>query len=56
MGSSPNNGLPPSILLSRRVIKNIEEHQRTVLDNYAEGMDRGMNTSPAPSSDETRMR
>ena len=30
----------------------MEEHQRTVLNSYAEGMDRGMNTSPVPSSDE----
>ena len=29
----------------------MEEHQRTVLDSYAEGTDRGMNTSPVPSSD-----
>ena len=44
MGSSPNTALSPSIPLSRRVINEIEEHQRTVLDNYAEGMDREMNT------------
>ena len=46
MGSSPNTALSPSIPLTRRVINEIEEHQRTVLDSYAEGMDRGMNTSP----------
>ena len=52
MGSLPNTALSPSIPLSRRLINDIEEHQRTVLNSYAEGMDRGMNTSPAPSSDE----
>ena len=40
MGSSPNTALSPSIPLARRVINEIEEHQRTVLDNYAEGIDR----------------
>ena len=52
MGSSPNTALSPSIPLARRVINDIEEHQRTVLDSYAEGMDREMNTSPVLSSDE----
>ena len=42
----------PSLPLSRRVINDIEEHQRQVLDSYVEGMDRGMNTSPVQSSDE----
>ena len=51
MGSSPNTALSPSIPLSRRVIYEIEEHQRTVLDSCAEGMDRGMNTSPVQFSD-----
>ena len=40
MGSSPNPALSHSIPLARRVINEIEEHQRTVLDSYAEGMDR----------------
>ena len=40
MGSSPNTALSPSIPLARRVFNEIEEHQRTVLDSYAEGMDR----------------
>ena len=40
------------IPLSRRVINNIEEHQRRVLDSYVEGMNRGMNTSPVQSLDE----
>ena len=51
MGLSPNTALSPSIPLARRVINEIEEHQRTVLDSYAEGMDREMNTSPVLSSD-----
>ena len=37
---------------SRRVISDIEEHQRQVLDSYVEGMDRGMNTLPVQSSDD----
>ena len=40
MGSSPNTALSPSIPLTRRVINEIEEHQRTVLDSYAEGKER----------------
>ena len=52
MGSSPNTALSPSIPLARRVINEIEEHQRTVLDSYAEGMDREMNTLPVLSLDE----
>ena len=44
MGSSPNTALSPSIPFARRVINEIEEHQRTVLDSYTEGMNRGMNT------------
>ena len=52
MRSSPNTAFSPSISLARRVINEIEEHQRTVLDSYAEGMDRETNTSPILSSDE----
>ena len=55
MGSSPNTDLSPSIPLTRRVINEIEEHQRTVLDSYAEGMDREMNTSPVLSSHEQQV-
>ena len=55
MGSSPNTALSPSIPLTRRVINNIEEHQRTVLDSYVGGMDRGMNTSPVLSLDEQQV-
>ena len=56
MGSSPNTALSPSIPLTRRVINKIEEHQRTVLDSYADGMDRGMNTSSVLSSDEQQVK
>ena len=52
MGSSLNTVLSPSIPLARRIINEIEEHQRTVRDSYAEGMDREMNTSPILSLDE----
>ena len=53
MGSSLNTALSPS--LARRVINEIEEHQRTVLDSYTEGMDREMNTSPVLSLDEQQV-
>ena len=53
MGSSPNTASSPSIPLA--TINEIEEHQRTVLDSYAEGMDRRMNTSPVLSSDEQQV-
>ena len=52
MGTSINTAISPSIPLSRRVINDIEKHQRRVLDSYVEGMNRGMNTSPVQSSDE----
>ena len=55
MGSSPDTALSPSIPLARRVINEIEEHQRTVLDSYAEGTDREINTSPVLSSDEQQV-
>ena len=55
MGSSPNTALSPSIPLARRVINDIEEHQRTVLDSYVDGMDRGTNTSPVLSLDEQQV-
>ena len=56
MGSSPNTTLSPSIPLTGRAINEIEEHQRTVLDSYTEGMDREMNTSPVLSSDEQQVK
>ena len=52
MGTSINTAILPPIPLSRRVINDIEEHQRRVLDSYVEGMNRGMNTSPVQTSDE----
>ena len=52
MGSSLNTAIMPSVPLSIRVINNIEEHQRQVLNSYVDGMDRGMNTSPVQSLDE----
>ena len=55
MGSSPNTALSPSIPLARRVINDIEEHQRAVLDSYVEAMDRGTNTSPVLSLDEQQV-
>ena len=55
MGSSPNTALSPSIPLVRRVINEIEEHQRTVPDSYTEGMDRETNKSPVLSSDEQQV-
>ena len=56
MGSPPNTASSPSIPLSRRVINDIEEYQRTVLNSYVEGMDRGTNTSPVSSSDEQQVK
>ena len=56
MGSSPNTALSPSIPLMRRVITDIEEHQRTVLDSYVDSMDRGTNTSPVLSSGEQQVK
>ena len=56
IGSLPNTALSPFIPLARRVINEIEEHQRTVLDSYAEGMDRETNTSPVLSSDEQEVK
>ena len=55
MESSPNTALSPSIPLTRRVINKIEEHQRTVLNSYAEGVDRETNTSPVLSLDEQQI-
>ena len=52
MGTSINTAILHPIPLSRRVINDIEEHQRRVLNSYVEGMHRWMNTSPVQSSDE----
>ena len=52
MGTSINTAISPSIPLSRRVINDIEEHQRRVLESYVEGANRGTNTSPVQTLDE----
>ena len=52
MGTSLNIAISPSIPLSRRVINDIEEHEKRVLDSYVEGTNRGTNTSPVQSLDE----
>ena len=51
-GTSINTAISPPIPLSRRVINDVEEHQRRVLNSYAEGMNRGMNTSSIQSQEE----
>ena len=52
MGTSINTAIFPPIPLSRRVINDIEEHQRRVLNSYIEGTNGGMNTSPVQTLDE----
>ena len=52
MGTSINTSISPSIPFSRRVIIDIEEHQRKVLEDSVEGINRGTYTSPVPDSDE----
>ena len=52
MGTSINTAISPPIPLSRRVINDIEEHQRRVLDRYIEGTNNGINTSSVQTSDE----
>ena len=52
MVTSINTAIFPSIPLSRRVINDIEEHQRRVLESYVEGTNRGTNTSPVQTLDE----
>ena len=52
MGTSINTAISPSIFFSRRVINDIEEHQRRVLNSYAEGTNRGTNTSPVQNLDD----
>ena len=52
MGTSINTAISPPIPLSRRVINDIGEHQRRVLNRYVEGTNRGMNTSPVQTLDE----
>ena len=52
MGTSINTSIYPSIPFSRRVINDIEEHQRRALDDSVEGTNRGTNTSPVPDPEE----
>ena len=52
MGTSINTAISPSIPFSRRVINDIEEHQRRVFDSYVEGTNRGTNTFPVQTLDE----
>ena len=52
MGTSINTSISPSIPFSRRVINDIEEHQRRVLDDSVEGTSRGTNTSPVINQDQ----
>ena len=52
MGTSINTAISLSIPFSRRVINDIEEHQRRVLNSYVEGTNGGTNTSPIQTSDE----
>ena len=52
MGTSINTSISPSIPFCRRVINDIEEHQRRVLKDSVEGANRGTNTSPVPNPGE----
>ena len=50
-GISINTFISPSIPFSRRVINDIEEHQRRVHSDSVEGTNRGTNNSPVQNSD-----
>ena len=52
MGTSINTAISPLIPLSGRIINDMEEHQRRVLESYVEGTNRGTNTSPVQTLDE----
>ena len=52
MGTTINTSISPSIPFSRKVINDIEEHQRRALDDSIEGTIRGTNTSPVPGPEE----
>ena len=52
MGTSINTSISLSIPFSRRVINDIEEHQKRALDDSVEGTTRGTNTSPVPGQEE----
>ena len=48
MGTSINTSVFPEIPFSRRVIKDIETHQRMLFPDTVKGNNRGTNTSPIP--------
>ena len=52
METSINTSISPSIPFSRRIINDIEGHQRRVLDDSVEGTNRGTNTSPVTNPGE----
>ena len=52
MGTSIDTSVSSSIPFSRRVINDIEEHQRRAFDDSVEGTNRGTNTSPVPAPEE----
>ena len=52
MGTSINTSVSPSIPFSRRVINDIEEHQRRALNDFIECNNRGTNTTPVPGPEE----
>ena len=52
IGTTINTSVSPSIPFSRRVINDIEEHQRKALDDSVEGTTRGTNTFPVPDPEE----
>ena len=52
MRTSINTSISPSIPFSSRVINDIEEHQRRVLNDSVEGTNRWTNTSPVPNPDQ----
>ena len=52
MGTSINTSVSPSIPFSRRIINDIEEHQRRALNDSVEGTNRGTNTSLVSAPEE----
>ena len=52
MRTSIYTSISPSLPFSRRVINDIEEHLKRVLDDSVEGTNRGTNTSPVPNPSE----
>ena len=52
LGTTINTSVSPSIPFSKRVINDIEEHQRRAHDYFVEGSIRGTNTSPVSGPEE----